>query len=78
MNSVLQYLLQKFPALKADQFVTKGYGESKPLVPNMDTDSMAKNRRVEFKVLNREVLRKESERRRLLQQNEGAPPDTTK
>ena len=66
------------PALKNVQFVVKGYGESKPMVPNVDADSMAKNRRVEFKVLNREVLKKESERRRLLQQNEGATPDSTR
>ncbi len=78
VNSVLTYLLQKFPLLKNEQFVVKGYGESKPLMPNADPESMAKNRRVEFKVLNREVLKKESERRRLLQQNEGAAPDSTR
>jgi len=39
---------------------------------------MAKNRRVEFKVLNKETLKRESERRRLLKQGEGAPSDTTR
>jgi hypothetical protein len=33
---------------------------------------------VEFVVLNKDVLRKETERRRLLKQGEGAPADTTK
>ncbi len=65
-NAVQQYLLQKFPALKADQFTVRGYGESKPLVPNTGTLNMAKNRRVEFVVQNKEVLRKEVERRKLL------------
>ena len=38
---------------------------------------MSKNRRVEFVVLNRDVLRHEVQRRRLLQKGE-ALPDTTK
>ena len=33
VKSVLEYLLQKFPNLKREQFQVKGYGESKPLVP---------------------------------------------
>ena len=57
--------------------MTKGYGESQPIVPNVSPAAMARNRRVEFKVLNKEALRHEVERRRLLQQNEAAP-DTTR
>jgi outer membrane protein OmpA-like peptidoglycan-associated protein len=68
VRSVLAYLLQKFPALKAEQYTVKGYGESTPLVPNNSDLNMAKNRRVEFKVLNTEVLKREIERRRLLKQ----------
>jgi OOP family OmpA-OmpF porin len=66
-TSVLNYLTQKFPTLKAEQFTVKGYGESKPLVPNTSDLNMAKNRRVEFVVVNKEVLRREVERRKLLQ-----------
>uniref|UniRef100_A0A832I6U9 OmpA family protein n=1 Tax=Eiseniibacteriota bacterium TaxID=2212470 RepID=A0A832I6U9_UNCEI len=66
-NSVRDYLLQKFPDLKADQYSVKGYGESKPVAPNNNAVNMAKNRRVEFTVLNKDVLRKESERRKMLQ-----------
>lgn len=66
VNSVLAYLVRKFPAMKREQFTTKGYGESKPLVPNTNAENMSKNRRVEFTVLNREVLRRETERRKLL------------
>jgi outer membrane protein OmpA-like peptidoglycan-associated protein len=66
-KSVLDYLTGKFPDLKAEQFTVKGYGESKPLVPNSNALNMAKNRRVEFKVLNKDVLKKEVERRQMLQ-----------
>jgi OOP family OmpA-OmpF porin len=76
-NAVLQYLLAHFKDLRPEQYTAKGYGESKPLVPNTNALNMAKNRRVEFVVLNKDVLKKEKERRRLLQKGEGAPPDTT-
>ena len=88
-KSVLDYLTHKFPELKPEQFTAKGYGESKPLVPNTNDLNMAKNRRVEFVVLNKDVLKREVERRRLLKKGEGtpaptpvpaptpAPPDTT-
>jgi OOP family OmpA-OmpF porin len=66
-QAVLAYLLQKFPDLKAEQMSAKGYGKSKPLVPNTNALNMAKNRRVEFVVLNKETLKKEVERRRTLQ-----------
>jgi outer membrane protein OmpA-like peptidoglycan-associated protein len=54
--SVRAYLLGKFPKLEAPQLLAVGYGESQPLVPNTSPENMAKNRRVEFKVLNKEVL----------------------
>jgi OmpA-OmpF porin, OOP family len=57
VNSVRTYLLAHFPKLAATQFTTKGYGESQPLVPNTSPENMAQNRRVEFKVLNKEVLK---------------------
>jgi len=76
-GAVLDYLLTHFKDLKPQQYTSKGYGESKPLLPNTSALNMAKNRRVEFVVTNKDVLRKEKERRRLLQRGEGAPPDTT-
>ncbi len=66
-QSVLDYLTQKFPDLKSDQFTVKGYGKTRPLVPNTNALNMAKNRRVEFVVLNKEVLKREVERRKMLQ-----------
>jgi len=76
-GSVKTYLVTKFPKLPPDQFTTRGYGESKPIAPNTGELGWAKNRRVEFVVENRDVLKKEIERRRLLKQNEAAP-DTTR
>jgi outer membrane protein OmpA-like peptidoglycan-associated protein len=75
--SVLSYLNTKYPAIGGTRFTVKGYGKDKPLVPNTDDVSRAKNRRVEFTVLNKEVLKKEIERRRLLKQGEAAPADST-
>jgi outer membrane protein OmpA-like peptidoglycan-associated protein len=66
-QSVLNYLTQKFPELNSGQFTVKGYGESTPIVPNTTPLNMSKNRRVEFKVLNRETLKREIERRKLLE-----------
>ncbi|MBI1799926.1 MAG: OmpA family protein [Candidatus Eisenbacteria bacterium] len=83
-SAVLTYLEQKFTKLKPEQFSVKGYGKSVPLAPNTSELNMAKNRRVEFVVQNKDVLKREIERRRLLQQNEtlpapvSAPADTTK
>jgi outer membrane protein OmpA-like peptidoglycan-associated protein len=69
-QAVLDYLIQNFPQIKGDQYVAKGYGESTPVASNKTVEGMAKNRRVEFKVLNTEELSKERERRRLLQKGE--------
>jgi outer membrane protein OmpA-like peptidoglycan-associated protein len=66
-NAVKVYLVNKFTGLNAATIQAKGYGESKPIVKNTSALNMSKNRRVEFKVLNRDVLRKEVERRKLLE-----------
>jgi OOP family OmpA-OmpF porin len=68
-QAVLEYLQTKFPTLGAGQFITAGYGESLPVADNRTEAGRARNRRVEFKVLDRETLRKEVERRRLLRKN---------
>ena len=66
-QAVLDYLKQKFGDTHADQFTAKGYGESKPIAPNTTQLGRAKNRRVEFVVLNKDVLKRESEKRHLQQ-----------
>jgi len=65
-QAVLEYLRQTFPALGSGQYTAKGYGESAPVADNKTVLGMAKNRRVEFKVLNTDVLKKEIEKRRML------------
>ena len=77
-DSVRAYVMAKYPQLDPAQFTVKGYGQTKPVASNKDDLGRAKNRRVEFVVLNKDVLKKEIEKRHLMQQNEGAPADTTK
>lgn len=76
-ESVLSYMNGKYAALDSTRFTVKGYGKDKPLVPNISDENKAQNRRVEFTVLNKEVLKEEVERRRLLKLGETAPADTT-
>jgi OOP family OmpA-OmpF porin len=75
-QSVHDYLMEKFPELDEGQFTVKGYGEDNPLVPNTSDLNMAKNRRVEFVVQNKDVLRREVERRQLLRREVSAPADS--
>ncbi len=66
-NAVREHLLANFPQIRAEQYTSAGYGEKQPVADNKTVTGMAKNRRVEFKVLNTEVLKKERERRQMLQ-----------
>ncbi|HEY0655977.1 MAG TPA: OmpA family protein [Chryseosolibacter sp.] len=47
--AVKNYLVEK--GAKAEQLVTKGYGEKSPIVPNSSEENRALNRRVEFKII---------------------------
>jgi len=76
-ESVLSYMKGKYAALDSTRFTVKGYGKDKPLVPITSDENKAQNRRVEFTVLNKEVLKKEIERRRLLKEGEATPADST-
>ena len=66
-RAVQGYLMSKFPSLDARHFSSVGFGEAKPLVQNSNPLNMAKNRRVEFTVTNRDVLKREIGRRKLLE-----------
>jgi outer membrane protein OmpA-like peptidoglycan-associated protein len=66
-NAIREHLLSSFPQLRAEQYTAVGYGEKQPIADNTTETGMAKNRRVEFKVLNTEVLKKERERREMLE-----------
>jgi OOP family OmpA-OmpF porin len=65
-ESVRSYLLGKFSDIQPVQLGSKGYGESRPIAPNNNALNMSKNRRVEFVVTNKDVLKKEIERRKML------------
>ncbi|HET9251790.1 MAG TPA: OmpA family protein [Candidatus Eisenbacteria bacterium] len=65
-KAVRDYLLNKFPELDPGQFTAVGYGERQPIASNTTALGMAKNRRVEFKVLNKEALRKENTKQQFI------------
>ena len=57
-QSVLDYLSQNFPDVRFGQFQVRGYGETQSIDTNDTKEGRARNRRVEFRVLNREVLKR--------------------
>jgi outer membrane protein OmpA-like peptidoglycan-associated protein len=65
-NAVRDWLTSHYPQITADNLSSVGYGETKPLASNKTKAGMAKNRRVEFKVLNQEEITKYKERRKML------------
>ena len=77
-RAVLEHLKEKFTSIPADQYTTKGYGFSRPIAPNATDAGRARNRRVEFKVLNTGALRIERNKRRMLRTGETAPRDTSR
>ncbi len=72
-KSVLNYLLQKYPTLDGSHFASVGYGPEVPVASNSTSLGRAKNRRVEFRVTNAEVLKIEREKRRFLLKDEATP-----
>ncbi|MEO5989806.1 MAG: OmpA family protein [Candidatus Eisenbacteria bacterium] len=54
-ESVRHYMLSHFQ-LKPDNLVARGYGETQPETQELNQEEMLRNRRVELKVLNPEVL----------------------
>ena len=63
-RAVLGYLLKKFPQISAAQYTIVGYGEANPVADNATAAGRAENRRVEFKVLNVDQLKRQVEKRR--------------
>ncbi len=66
-QSVLDYLAKKYPAINKDQFTAVGYGEANPVADNSTPEGRKINRRVEFKVLNTEALKRQIESRKMLE-----------
>jgi outer membrane protein OmpA-like peptidoglycan-associated protein len=56
-QSVSDYMLWRFPQISSAQLRVRGYGEEIPIATNSSPEGRAKNRRVEFSVVNREELR---------------------
>ena len=65
--SVVSYLVKK--GVKPKKLRSFGYGKYCPVDQGHNEAAWEQNRRVEFKVLNTEVLKKESERRKTLQKD---------
>ncbi len=56
-QAVLEYLVARDSALNRNNFTAVGYGPDKPIADNKTAAGKQLNRRVEFVVLNKEVLR---------------------
>lgn len=62
-RAVRTYLLEHFPQIQANHLTTHGYGSSRPVAKNNSDENRAKNRRVEFVVLNRKAMQAEMNKR---------------
>ena len=49
-EAIKDYLIKNF-GIEADRLKAEGYGYTKPIVPNDSPENMAKNRRVEFRIM---------------------------
>src|ERR1044072_6723790 len=72
-KAVLGYILQKNPTLGASPFTTVGHRPNAPEATNDSAHGKAKNRRVEFKVTNTEVVKIEREKRHFVPKDTPAP-----
>lgn len=63
VRAVLQHLMRTHPGLDQKNFWITGYGDTEPLVPNTTAANRKRNRRIEFKVMNMNVLQEERARR---------------
>ncbi len=66
-QAVLNYMNAQFPEINSSQYSVVGYGESLPVAVNTSAEGRARNRRVEFKVLNAETIKRVIESQKLLE-----------
>jgi len=77
-EAVRTYLLAKDPDLDPEKFTVKGYGSSRPVASNATAEGRANNRRVEFVVLNKDVLLQELQQRKMMEQMQGGEDTGTR
>ena len=65
-QAVREWAQANCPGLTPGNYTFKGYGETKPVAKNSTAAGRAQNRRVEFKVMNPEELKRLKERRETL------------
>lgn len=58
---VKQLLLKKYPKVKPQQLVVRGFGEKMPLMKGMSTKARSKNRRVEFNYYDQKLQKMQKE-----------------
>ncbi|MGE5176763.1 MAG: thrombospondin type 3 repeat-containing protein [Hyphomicrobiales bacterium] len=63
-KALLRYLFETNPSLDQRNFWITGYGDTDPLVPNTSAANRTLNRRVDFRLVNPNVLSQELEKRR--------------
>jgi outer membrane protein OmpA-like peptidoglycan-associated protein len=74
--AVVTYLVSKNPGLSADRLSTKGFGRTQPLSQSTDDASRARNRRVEFQILNMEDVSTVNELKDYLRRGQTVPDST--
>jgi outer membrane beta-barrel protein len=70
--AVLEWFRANCPNANLTNYTSKGYGETAPVASNKTARGMTLNRRVEFKVMNPEELRRIRERRETLMKEGGS------
>jgi outer membrane protein OmpA-like peptidoglycan-associated protein len=77
-QAVVDYLVERFPGVSREQLTAIGFGRTQPIEIGTDESSRAKNRRVEFVVLNPDALKRQILRKRYIERGEAIPDSLQK